>query len=189
MDSEAIRTFLSVDAINAHLEYLQYLKNKYSILEKSIDDLRGKSIRQILRSGLPRDIKSEALIKIAAVKSHELYFSSFVPLPGPCTGLREHYSSESAFLYELSEIGMQSEAGFMIITRSRNGKPQIHVSDGINPYLGKDSPLLAIDLYEHAYFSDYGFDKRAYLQGALSHLDLSKIFSEGNSQIYLDTKV
>ena len=34
---------------------------------------------------------------------------------------------------------------------------------------------LAVDLCEHAYFYDYGFDKKSYLKAALSSLDLSKI--------------
>ena len=40
---------------------------------------------------------------------------------------------------------------------------------------GRISPCLCIDLYEHAYFGDYGFDRKRYISAALSVLDLSKL--------------
>ena len=36
-------------------------------------------------------------------------------------------------------------------------------------------PALAIDVSEHAYFLDYGFDKQRYIMAALPFLDLSKL--------------
>jgi Fe-Mn family superoxide dismutase len=32
-------------------------------------------------------------------------------------------------------------------------------------------PILALDMWEHAYYSDFGLDKGAYVDWYLSHLD------------------
>ena len=42
----------------------------------------------------------------------------------------------------------------------------------------KGEPRLAIDLCEHAYFIEYGFDKERYLEDLLRHLDLSRLKSD-----------
>ena len=38
-------------------------------------------------------------------------------------------------------------------------------------------PVLAVDMYEHAYFNDYGFEKEKYLRTSLEYLDLERLAS------------
>ena len=51
MNLNAMNLFLSEENIKRHLEHLRTQKLKYSILEKSVPELKGKSIKEILRSG------------------------------------------------------------------------------------------------------------------------------------------
>ncbi len=108
------------------------------------------------------------------IHSHEMYFSSFrrerVHGARVCRG----YGSENAFAFELKEYGDLQGACFLYIF-PLNRFPFVGFS--ANP---KDAfrAVLCIDLFEHAYFLDYGFDRSAYLTAALSHLDLSVLDGE-----------
>ena len=105
----------------------------------------------------------------ADIQSHVLYFSSFCRERMRCERIRKGYGSENAFVFELKEYAERQSACFLYIF-------PLHRF----PYVGfsasaKDirRTVLCIDLFEHAYFLDYGFDRSAYLTAALSHLDLS----------------
>ena len=72
---------------------------------------------------------------------------------------------------------MDVEYGFVCVY-SCNGKVSIKGGgDFLSlclPYL----PLVCIDVCEHAYFLDYGFDKERYLKSALPYLDITKLLEK-----------
>jgi Fe-Mn family superoxide dismutase len=43
-----------------------------------------------------------------------------------------------------------------------------------------DIPLLCIDLTEHAYFTDYGFDKKAYVEAVVNQINWEKVSDKYN---------
>ena len=105
------------------------------------------------------------------ILSHELYFSSFCNNHIPCPRIREGYQSENRFCFLLSEYVKNIRYGFLYIYPLAR-----------YPFVGygtaeKDlaRAVLAIDLWEHAYFLDYGFDFSSYVEAALSHLDFSRL--------------
>ena len=61
MNFKAMNMFLSEENIKRHLEHLRTMKLKYSILEKSLPELKGRSIAQIVRLGINRKLKDEAI--------------------------------------------------------------------------------------------------------------------------------
>ena len=87
--------------------------------------------------------------------------------------VKNKYNTEASFLYELLEAGCETEASFMGIYMKR-GAPYVLFG---TPYelLCREFPVLAVDLCEHVYFSDYGFSKREYLKNALPYLNLAKL--------------
>ena len=89
--------------------------------------------------------------------------------------LKKYYSSENSFLYEAEQLALSADGGFLYIALDDRRVPQPRLSESNRFACIKDTPLLAVDLCEHAYFSDYSFDKKRYLRAALSHLDLSKL--------------
>lgn len=188
MRIEAMRTFLSEDAIREHLEHYRLERCKYAILEKSIPGIRGKSLRELYELPLNKELKKEILPKVIFLKSHELYFSSFCERRLTCNEIRKYYSSEAAFLYEVEEKACRMRCGFLYIARDRSGKP-VAIREEECAF-GRDfAPCLAIDMAEHAYFLDYRFEREKYIRGALAGLALNEIFSNENSRIYLDTPI
>lgn len=188
MRLEGMRAFLSEDAISGHLAYYRRERCKYSILEKSIPEIRGKSLRELYKMPHSGDLGDEILSRANFLKSHELYFSSFCERRRVCCEIKKYYSSEAAFLYEISERALRMQGGFLYILRDKRGRPFAVSSEDLR--FGRDfAPALALDMEEHAYFLDYRFNKERFISAALAAFDLNEIFSDENSRLYLDTPI
>jgi len=166
-----IRKFLSETALNLHKEHLKKLKLQYSVFEKSKPEIIGKDISEISRLR----IKDKAeIIKLSCdIRCHELFFSSFGTAYESCVAVRKKYRAEASFLYELYECGRSIDYSFIIIYLD---KEEVRIISGTPEIVLKiPNPMLAIDLYEHSYFLDYGFDKEEYLKNLIPFLNLSKL--------------
>ena len=171
MEFEPLRAFLSAENISVHKNYLAELKLCYSVLCKSAPVLNGMSLPMIWRS-LPRgDIKDEAMRLSSEIAAHEIYFCSFSNKRHRSAAVRKKYGTEDTFLYELFRSAKEAQSGFLYVYA--DASYQVCRDGGF--YFKGELPVLAVDLFEHAYFSDYSFDRKRYLEAATSHLDLSKI--------------
>lgn len=166
-----ISDFLSDRSIKLHKEYLEKLKLQYSILEKSFPSIVGKNISDIQRMKL-RD-KDEIISLRCNAKCHELFFNSFGKENQTSMRIRESYGSEAGFLYEIYAEAKNVESGFAFIT-VRRGRPEV-LFGGYTMLMKLCEPLLVLDLCEHAYFLDYGFDKEEYVRSMLPYLNLNKL--------------
>ena len=163
------------ESIDAHREYLRGIKLKYSILEKSIPSIKNKNPNEIIRQKMSAEDKTDTLRLLSEMLLHEVFFSSFGGVRYlPSETVRRSYGSEAALLYRLLREGMNSDYGFLCLYND-DGKIDIAASSDLTRLVIPRTPVLAVDLYEHAYFRDYGFDKDRYLQSALSRLDLSRL--------------
>ena len=167
--------FLSEENIALHREYLRNKRLKYSILEGSIPALKGANVRDVLRMRLKQYDRRDALVLLPEIKVHELFFSSFSSARFPHSDLVcDGWGNEAAFLNEIFRVGMTLGCGFVCIYFSG---ARITVRGFVNclDVFKFGEPLLALDVFEHAYFMDYGFDKERYLISALPYLDITKI--------------
>ena len=163
--------FLSERSCALHKEYLEKLKLRYSILEKSVPEIRKKEISEIQKMRVP--YKNEILSLRCDIICHELFFTSFCHGHQNSKCVKEAFGSEAAFFYEIYQLSKEKENCFAIISMNR-GFPRL--SFGLpSMILRLSSPVLALDLYEHAYFLDYGFDKEEYVRRMLSCLNLNKV--------------
>ena len=174
---EAMCGFLTEENLKLHKDYLCDLRLKYSILTKSNPDIADKIPAEIQGMRLGRDFKSEALRLLVEIMSHDTYFSSFASCDTHSKEIKNFYSSEADFRYKILELAMSSTHGFVYILLDKKGKPYPILSDMLHSTYVTDIPVLAIDICEHAYFADYGFNRYEYLKRAISHLDISKIYT------------
>ena len=163
--------FVSEKALSLHKDYIETERNKVSFYEKTYPDLAGKRIREILR--LKCSDKMTVASTMLNIKCHELYFSSFGGQYQGSECIRAGYGSEASFLYELYKYAMAAESKFIFIG-SEKGRVGIRSGDEWELLNFKNEPLV-IDLCEHSYFLDYGFDKGEYLKRLLPFLNLSKL--------------
>ena len=168
--------FLSEDSVARHREYARNLRLKYSILQKSEIVLNSLNIREIPWQKISPDLSREAYALLAELTLHDLFFTSFTENRlAPLTAQCRSYKSSAELLNHLYKLAYtDTDGGFLVVYKSR-GKTV--VGRIFPPYreLLSQTPVLAVDLYEHCYFSDYGFDRSRYLINAMSHLDLSRL--------------
>ena len=166
--------FLSERNYRMHQEYLENLRCKFSIFEKTYSSLINKDLKGIVNADIPRNEKAISLDLKSEIIVHEVYFSSFDESGEVCENVKKKYGSEASFLYKLYESCMNND-GFLVVYLNRYKEPDYYVGREYKKIILKNKPLLALDLFEHSYFFDYGFDKKRYVQSALSGLSLSKL--------------
>lgn len=167
--------FISRTNYEVHKEHLRTLKLKMSIFEKSYPEITGKSCREILRAPIQRPEREAAAALKADILAHELYFSSYSSNNTTSERVRTTYGSEANFIYLLSRASTDGE-GFLFVSTDRRGEASFAAyKEPLSAFLSSDTPRLALDLCEHAYFYDYLFDKESYVKSALAALDLSRL--------------
>lgn len=167
--------FLSEESVREHKAYLASLKLKYSILEKSIPRLKGVTLEEIYGLHLSRSERREAVELYCEIRLHEVFFSSFSEHVGvPSRFIQEEYGSCASFIHEMQRASRRLSFGFACYCiLGREGR--IVASRNYEEIFEAGTPVLALDVFEHAYFRDFGFDKGRYIASSLSHLDLSLV--------------
>lgn len=167
--------FLSEDNLKLHKDYLRKQKLKYSIIETSSPGLKGAGIRDVLRMKIDSQDKRDALDLLPDILLHEIYFSSFSQLRFPRSDVVSlTFGSEAAMLNELFRLCMSLRYGFAV-AYSLGNKVRLLGIENMKDIIRYGEPCLAVDVSEHAYFMDYGFDKERYLTNMLPYLDLTKL--------------
>ena len=170
-----LRTFLTEENINLHKRYLEALKLSHSINEKSMPNIAGMSPREVMRCSIPTAVRNEVVANLLDIRAHELYFSSFCHRRKRVDAIRRYYSSEEAFLYDAFLLARGEKFGFLVFYTDTRGVPKFTVTEDCSSLL-RIPARLAVDLYEHSYFLDYGFEREKYLRAALEHLDIERLF-------------
>ncbi len=169
-----IDKFISENAIGLHKNYLENLKLEYSILEKSVPGIKEMSLRDIKKSRNLR-YKDEILKTKIDIECHKLFFSSFGNEFQTSDLVKKAYGTEASFRYEMFAETKESGIGGFLIIGIFNGRVFRYAGCNLEEVFIKANPILAIDLCEHAYFLDYGFDRKTYLENAIKYLNLYKI--------------
>ena len=167
--------FLSEDNLLLHKEYVNKKRLQLSIIEKSISGIKNKSVGEILGMRLsPRD-KADTTLLLSEIVLHDLFFSSYSDEPYPgSAAIRRDFGTESNLLNRMYALGMGQSYGFAVLL-STGRRYEVLAADDYVSVFTRGTPVLALDVCEHAYFRDYGFDKERYLVSALTHLDLSRV--------------
>ena len=176
MNYSALTTFMSDDSLKKHLAHMKTKKLEHSIIEKSIPEIKGRSVREIFEMNLKRSVKTEIIERLQYIKSHETFFASFVSAAAPCPRIKKFYSSEDSFCYEILELARRHDTGFVYVFSDKHARPTVKHSEGTPLVYINEIPRLAIDLYEHSFIFDYGFERERYLRAAIAHIDLSRLF-------------
>lgn len=173
--SESMNAFLSKESISMHKEYLKCQSLKYSILEKSVPRIKGYDMNSIYTMSISRDVKEEAIRLKKEIYLHECYFDSFSYNSLVSKAVNAYYSSDADFRYRLFRMACERDSGFVCISLDKRGVPIIYAESKSNSTLFKADPVLALDICEHSYFFDYGFNREEYFKRAISYLNLSKL--------------
>ncbi|MCX8179586.1 MAG: Fe-Mn family superoxide dismutase [Candidatus Aenigmarchaeota archaeon] len=180
----------SEKSIVEHLKLYQGYVNKYNeIMEKllalSEDDLKSgnATFSQI------RELKVELTFAIGGVKNHEIYFENLGGKGGKPKGklltqIEKDFGSFERWLADFKGTAL-SARGWVWLVFDRDNKRLFNIiGDSQNTYpIWNSKPLLALDMYEHAYWLDFQTNKTAYIEAFIKNIDWDDVeqkFKEAN---------
>jgi Fe-Mn family superoxide dismutase len=124
-----------------------------------------------------RALKVELTFALGAIKNHEVYFGHLGGSGGDPDGafgrlVVRDFDSVSAWRDDLRATAMAAR-GWAWTVYDRDERRLLNViGDSQNTYpLWNATPLVALDVHEHAYFLDYQTDRAAYLDALFDNLD------------------
>jgi len=130
-----------------------------------------------------RALKHEELSAMGSVALHELYFGSLggegnrVPDPARQV-LEEHFGSVAAWRRDFAAAAqsLAGGCGWVLLTYSRRHRRFWNQIAADHAQAAVDaSPVLALDMYEHAYHIDFGANATAYIDAFLRNVDWAAV--------------
>jgi superoxide dismutase, Fe-Mn family len=128
-----------------------------------------------------RELKVELTFAIGGIKNHELYFEHLGGGGGEPKGafgalVTRDFGSVDAWRADLKATGIAGRGWAWTAYDWDEGRLFNYIGDAQNTFpVWNASPLVALDVYEHAYFIDYGTDRPAYIDAFFANLDYSVI--------------
>jgi superoxide dismutase, Fe-Mn family len=166
---------ISRESVEAHYKlYEGYIAKRNEILAKlaDVDLSAGNQVYSEVRA-----LKVELSFAIGGVKNHEIYFEHLGgeggDPNGPIAGLIERdFGGAADWRADLKATGMAGRGWAWTAYDWDEGRLFNYVGDAQNTYpIWNATPLVALDVYEHAYFLDYRTDRAAYIDAFFDNLD------------------
>ena len=165
---------------------LSHHANNYSGTVKRLHAIRAR-LQGLDWTGAPgfdiNGLKREELVAANSMFLHELYFASLggdgalKPSGKPAglaVGLKRDFGSIERWRIEFMALAtaMGGGAGWALLSWSaRENRLINHWAADHTHLLAGATPLLALDMYEHAYHLDFGADARAYVAAFMDNVD------------------
>lgn len=170
---------LSTSQIEQHLKlYKGYvLKTKeINALMDSADILTQPPAANATYSPL-RELLMEQSFALNGVIYHELYFGNLGGAGGEPTGelksaVEARWGSNAKFLDYLKTAGKCMRGWVIVAWNTRDAALHVYGLDTHNMWTPANVvPIVALDVYEHAYMIDYGINRASYLDAFMKNID------------------
>jgi len=123
-------------------------------------------------------LKREELVALNSTLLHELYFASLGGNGQPTTGMSEilarDFGSLERWRAEFRAMGyaLDGGSGWVLLTYVPRDRRLINqYASAHSQSIASGVPILALDMYEHAYHMDFGANARAYVDTFFRNLD------------------
>jgi Fe-Mn family superoxide dismutase len=170
---------ISRETVEAHYKLYQgYVAKRNEILGKlaSVDLASANQTYSELR-----ELKLELTFAVGGIKNHELYFEHLGGAGGDPDGpfgslVRRDFGSVDAWRADLKATGLAGRGWAWSAYDWDEGRVFNYLGDAQNTFpVWNATPLVALDVYEHAYFLDYRTDRASYIDAFLDNLDWSVV--------------
>ena len=166
---------ISRATIESHYRlYRGYVDKRNEILGRleSVDASAAGQVYSELRA-----LKVDLTFAVGGIKNHELYFAHLGGPGGDPTGrfaalVKRDFGSIDAWRHDLHATGMAARGWAWTAYDWDEGRLFNYIGDAQNTFpVWNATPLVALDVYEHAYFLDYQTDRAAYIGAFFDNLD------------------
>ena len=167
------------DKLNKYLNDINYdYKDSPIYLAKHIDIL-------------PMENRDEILFNLGGYLNHSLYFYNLTnkkkDIPIELLNLiNKYFGSFSLFKEEFIDMAMEVKgSGYTFLVMDKNNKLRIiNTSNQDTPYYYGFTPIMTIDVWDHAYYLKYTYLRKKYLENIFDIIDFDKVY-----KLYLDNIV
>jgi Fe-Mn family superoxide dismutase len=170
---------ISRESVEAHYKLYQgYIAKRNEILGK-LDGVDLSAANQVY-SDL-RALKVDLTFAIGGIKNHEIYFEHLGGDGGDPDGpfgqlVEGDFGSVGAWRDDLKATGMAGRGWAWTAYDWDEGRLFNYIGDTQNSYpIWNATPLVALDVYEHAYFLDYQTDRASYIEAFFANLDWTTV--------------
>jgi Fe-Mn family superoxide dismutase len=170
---------ISRPAVEAHYKLYQgYVAKRNEILGK-LADVDLSAANQVYSD--VRALKVDLTFAIGGIKNHEIYFEHLGGDGGAPDGpigdlIARDFGSVDTWRADLKATGMGGRGWAWTAYDWDEGRLFNYIGDAQNTFpIWNTTPLVALDVYEHAYFLDYQTDRASYIDAFFNNLDWSVV--------------
>jgi superoxide dismutase, Fe-Mn family len=166
---------ISRETIEAHYKLYQGYVNKRNEILGKLDGVDLSSANQVY-SDL-RALKVDLTFAIGGIKNHEIYFEHLGGNGGEPVGIfsdlvKRDFGSVDAWKADLKATGLAGRGWAWTAYDWDEGRLFNYIGDAQNTFaVWNATALVALDVYEHAYFIDFGTERAAYIDKFFDNLD------------------
>lgn len=166
---------ISRQTVEAHYKlYEGYVSRRNTILEllAQVDLAAANQVYSDVRA-----MKVELTFALGGIKNHELYFDHLGGPGGEPKGafaelVVRDFGSVADWKADLKASGLAARGWAWTVYDWDEQRLFNHLGDAQNTYgVWNASPLVALDVYEHAYFVDFGTDRASYIDAFFNNVD------------------
>lgn len=184
--AKALSPYLNARTLKIHYDghYTAYIQKLNKILE-SFPQYHQLPLEALLlkQAFLPKEIRSDIKINAGGAFNHMLYFECLTPPSRSVISenfikiICDSFSDTENLISTLKKAALSIKgSGFAYLASDMNGK--IHVlalKDFETPFEQRLNPLLPIDMWEHAYYLQYQYHKKEYLESFMRLINWRRV--------------
>lgn len=127
-----------------------------------------------------RELKVEESFAANGIILHEAYFGLLggdgKPNGEIIEAIKKDFESFEEWVSNFKALAMASRGWVILAFDFNDGKLRNYIADAHNLYgIWGAAPILALDMYEHSYFIDFGTDKKSYIEAFFENLNWAAI--------------
>jgi Fe-Mn family superoxide dismutase len=170
---------ISRAAVEAHYKLYQGYVSKRNEILKKLESVELGAANQVYSE--LRALKVDLTFAVGGIKNHELYFEHLGGPGGEPDGaiaalIKRDFGSFAAWRADLKATGLAARGWVWTAYDWDEGRLFNYIGDAQNTFpVWNATPLVALDVYEHAYFMDYQTDRAVYIDTFLANLDWSVV--------------
>jgi Fe-Mn family superoxide dismutase len=166
---------ISRASVEAHHKLYQGYVNKRNEILTRLAEVDLTAANQVYSE--IRALKVDLTFAIGGVKNHEIYFAHLGGGGGDPVGaalelIERNFGSVATWRADLKATGMAGRGWAWTAYDWDEQRLFNYVGDAQNTFpIWNAAPLVALDVYEHAYFLDYQTDRAGYIDAFYANLD------------------
>jgi Fe-Mn family superoxide dismutase len=166
---------ISRETVEAHYKLYEGYVNKRNEIMGKLGELDFAAANQVYSE--LRALKVDLTFALGGIKNHEIYFDHLGGGGGePDGAIRDlifrDFGSAAEWRADLKATGMAARGWAWTAYDWDEGRLFNYLGDAQNTFpIWNATPLVALDVYEHAYFIDYQTDRASYIEAFFANLD------------------